>query len=257
MATRTQLPTAAQELLDGILSDDVNVWWDGQTFIAGNRRGLMSSRRVGRQVASLRARGLVTPHGRLLLTEAGIDAASVPGDRDAAILAYRLRTAPKEVMRSEPLMPHPMYVAPTPTVTDARDGFETFDITDHLVASADPSEPDQWSSDVIIMIGNRGRSLDWHMIGFCGPESVTRRVHQGPLLKGVYAYAFAKGVVIDNHGGSGRELAEARGAGKVVDASIGDVLVMRGYPFVIESERNDNIKLTRMADENGQPMTIG
>ncbi len=249
MTTRT-LPAAAQTLLDGLLNDDLHVWWDGKTFIAGNRRGAQRAYRVGRAVASLRARGLVTESGAVILTDDGMAAATVRGDRAEVERAYRLRVAPPEVLRREPLMPHPVYPAPEPKRVTPREGYATHDLSDRLTADLTSVwGPDQWDVDVVLRVTTGGRFANRHGVGFFGPDGVTRHKHGGPLLKGVYAYAFALSTVIDNHGGTGREMREDAASGRMIDVEIGDVIDIRGYMFVIERSPNDNIRLSRLAVE--------
>ncbi len=255
------IPPSAKAVLDGMLNDTIRVKWDGETFLARDVHGVSyNTRRVGREVKALRARGLLTEHGALTLTEAGVELAEVPdgADRAEIITAYRLRTAPPSVLRSEPLMPHPLYPAPEPRrITPPGDTYRTHVLTDHLVPlwpnETDGSNHDMWKVDATIRVISRGRHFDWHHVLFYGPDAAARRVTGGPLLKGVYATTYALGVVVDNHGGSARELQELKDAGKLFDVAIGDVIDIRGFLFVIESAPNDNITLTRMDMDGESP----
>ena len=56
----------------------------------------------------------------------------------------------------------------------------------------------------------------------------------GAMIPGPWAYAFRHAGIIDNFGGSGREIDEAKKAGLLVTARVGDILVIDGVRYSIE-----------------------
>lgn len=80
-------------------------------------------------------------------------------------------------------------------------------------------------------------------VGFIPPGSTARQVHEGPLVAGPWCYTFGISGVIDNRGGTRAELDQARDAGLLVEAMLGDVIEVCGYEYRIEADHNHNIKL--------------
>jgi hypothetical protein len=74
-------------------------------------------------------------------------------------------------------------------------------------------------------------------------ESGRKETH-GPLVPGPWAYAFPLASVIDNYGGTAAVMARERAAGNVIDAKLGDVLIVEGRGYVIvKGSNSDNITL--------------
>jgi len=89
-----------------------------------------------------------------------------------------------------------------------------------------------------------GYSVSAFAVGCVREGESGRQEHQGPLVPGPWAYAFPLCSVIDNYGGTGAEIARERAAGNVIDAKLGDVLVVDGRGYVITKGSNsDNIEL--------------
>lgn len=80
-------------------------------------------------------------------------------------------------------------------------------------------------------------------VGFIPPGSSAVQVDGGPLVPGPWCYAYGISSVIDSHGGTRGELKQARAAGLVVEAVLGDVVDVCGYEYRIEADHNHNIKL--------------
>lgn len=59
-----------------------------------------------------------------------------------------------------------------------------------------------------------------------------------PTAPGVYLGAYGLAACIDNHGGSGREIAEAKAAGLLVEAKLGDLLELDGNLWEIQLADN-------------------
>ncbi len=241
----TRLNPHAQALLNDLANDTREAWYNGVAWIAGNRRGVQNATRVGREMATLIRHGMVEGRNRVLLTPAGIQAADTTPERKAELTeAYRVRHLPLEVYRPEGVCyPEKMIVQGEPERTAPRSGARTFDVSDTLTPSRkqEGHDYDVWDVDVVLKVG-RNR----HEIGFCGPDSATRRVDQGPLVQGVYAYVFALPVCIPAHGnGSGAVRVANLLAGREFDAQYGDVVEIRGFLFVIVKANNDNIRLVR------------
>jgi hypothetical protein len=84
-----------------------------------------------------------------------------------------------------------------------------------------------------------------------GRQSVSRRVHAGPLLPGPYAYLVPQCAVIDNYGGSGAEAARNRAAGLEFDAKAGDVWQLGGDLWQVRLHRYDGPNLVLLYPEQG------
>lgn len=65
--------------------------------------------------------------------------------------------------------------------------------------------------------------------GYCVGEirkgETGRKEDGGPLVPGPWAFAFGLATVIDNHGGTQREIDEQRADGLLVEAQLGDVVI--------------------------------
>ena len=60
-----------------------------------------------------------------------------------------------------------------------------------------------------------------------------RKVHGGPMVPGPWAYAFGLCTVIDNHGGTGRDIEEAKASGLWLDVEEGDEIEVGGHTYRI------------------------
>ncbi len=87
------------------------------------------------------------------------------------------------------------------------------------------------SREVRLMVaGQRG-------VGF-GLGAIDADLHRNlgsglPTAPGPHVYAFGLSAVIDNHGGSRREIDEARAAGRLIEAEVGDLLDVDGTLWCI------------------------
>lgn len=70
-------------------------------------------------------------------------------------------------------------------------------------------------------------------IGYVADGAQARQVMAGPLVPGPWAYVYGQGTVIDNHGGSKRDIDRQRSEGKLVEARIGDTLMIGGHEYRI------------------------
>ncbi len=238
--SRASLPQAARELLDQILSGAVDLRKAGNTWKAGTTNGRRVTRTVGRQVDALARRGLIDAAG--ILTEAGLDAAQTDGDRPAVVRAYRLRHAPASVLRTEPLDPAPVYLASEPARVAPREGFQTHDLTSRLVPMFGGAY-DHWEVAAILNVEQR-HTYDRHRCGVIGPNGVARRVMDGPLVKGAWAFAYPVTASIDAEGYAELRHTHDNAAGRLVNVRIGDVLRFGDAAYVIESAPNEYVRLT-------------
>jgi hypothetical protein len=101
-------------------------------------------------------------------------------------------------------------------------------------------EPGRFGTGCVLRV--RGHRYSF---SFVSPEGTCRRVYEGPILPGPYAYAVALPVIIaaNPEHGSGAESRRLREAGAEVDAEIGDLVELGGYTFRIVTAPNDNIEL--------------
>ena len=102
---------------------------------------------------------------------------------------------------------------------------------------------------------NGSRNYPGFGLGYVGPDGECRREHGGPIVPGPYAYAYGLCGVIDNHGGTGAEIARERAAGQVLEVEPGDVLVLPdGTAWTVDFLRQGswvdlhNIRLTQLEE---------
>lgn len=70
-----------------------------------------------------------------------------------------------------------------------------------------------------------------HAIGGWDATGTGRRTFGADPVPGPHAYAFGLAAVIDNHGGSARESADASAAGLLFDVHPGDFLIIDGTRY--------------------------
>lgn len=72
-----------------------------------------------------------------------------------------------------------------------------------------------------------------------------RKEHGGPMVAGPWHFIFGLASVIDNHGGTGAEMAKAREAGMVLDLAPGDRLVIDGLSYAFKASWNGVMELAK------------
>jgi hypothetical protein len=70
-------------------------------------------------------------------------------------------------------------------------------------------------------------------VGEVKPGETGRKVMNGDLVPGPWAYVYGQATVIDNFGGTAREMEEKRERGCVVEARLGDVVEINGRKYRI------------------------
>lgn len=98
-----------------------------------------------------------------------------------------------------------------------------------------------------INTGRRGRR-ERHKVGYVDATGTCRRVFEGPILPGPYAFAFGLATVIDNHGGTGAEADRNRAAGTEYDVEPGDRLVLGTNVFRVDVDRYGDVTLAHVYD---------
>jgi hypothetical protein len=88
-----------------------------------------------------------------------------------------------------------------------------------------------------------GRNYAGYSIGFVPPGYAARQVTQGPLVPGPWAFISANASVIDNFGGTKREIVQAAVEGRLVIAQLGDYLSIDGHTFRIQPYRYDRVNV--------------
>ncbi len=78
---------------------------------------------------------------------------------------------------------------------------------------------------------------------YCPKGSSARRVYKGPLVPGPFCDTFACASVMDNHGGTGAELAREDAAGNLLNLQMGDLVRVGDEIYSIHPDNNNNIKL--------------
>jgi hypothetical protein len=71
-------------------------------------------------------------------------------------------------------------------------------------------------------------------VGEVEPGKSGRREMNGEIVNGPWAYVYGKASIIDNNGGTKREVEEQRNRECVVDAKLGDILEINGREYIIE-----------------------
>jgi len=91
---------------------------------------------------------------------------------------------------------------------------------------------------VVIYKGNR---YGWGLV----PEGKEgRKVFQGPMVPGPWGFLYGLCTVMDNHGGTGREMELLRERGLVIEVKDNDILVLNGTPHIVGPEGHYHPRLT-------------
>ena len=99
-------------------------------------------------------------------------------------------------------------------------------------------EPDHWDSPNVIRTHSRyiGRVVRLGLL-YVGPAGQCRRVYEGPILPGPYVGTYALSWSIDNHGGTGADMARLEAAGLEFEAKPGDRFRIGGLLFELRDDR--------------------
>jgi hypothetical protein len=99
----------------------------------------------------------------------------------------------------------------------------------------------------VVVAGAENRTAGYG-IGFTPTGREARQVFGGPLVPGPWGYAYGLATVIDNYGGTGADRERERREGRLIEANVGDELVLdddlivrielcrRGYPKLVNVE---------------------
>lgn len=109
-------------------------------------------------------------------------------------------------------------------------------------------EHGKYESDHIFLVAGASRSGGPGGWGLCGwsEEGQGRLTHGGPMVAGPVASLFGLCGVIDTHGGTGREHAEAEAAGRLIRLQAGDVLVVNGTEYEVSVNPRGYPHLTKI-----------
>ena len=80
-------------------------------------------------------------------------------------------------------------------------------------------------------------------VGHVRRGEVGRKDYGGAEIPGPWAYGFELCTVIDNHGGTGREMDDASKAGRVVEIDAGDFLEIAGNVYRVELDNQKYLSL--------------
>lgn len=136
-------------------------------------------------------------------------------------------------------------------------GFTTPDRTlaDGSSSHVDREHPRDHDEVRLMVAGQRG-------VGF-GLGAVDADLHRNlgpglPTAAGPYVYAYGLPGVIDNHGGSAREIAEAKAAGLLLEVEVGDILEIDGNLWQIQfaDQGRDRHNLTLTPVEPSPPCAV-
>jgi hypothetical protein len=107
--------------------------------------------------------------------------------------------------------------------------------------------PGELKSDARILVAG----VQWgagFMVGAIARDGMARKICKGPMVRGPWAFAFGVAAVIDTRGGTARELEEAKKAGLLIEAALGDELEINKGVYRIGRAPNDNIALELVED---------
>ena len=97
-------------------------------------------------------------------------------------------------------------------------------------------------------------------VGHVAEGDEGRQVHGGPMVPGPWAYAFGLATVIDNHGGTAREIGDAKAAGLYLEVHDGQAIRVAGHVYEVRfvdgvgspSPRGEFLKLNGPQAEAGR-----
>lgn len=96
-----------------------------------------------------------------------------------------------------------------------------------------------------LLVAGSNNMAGWGLGGWT-EEGVGRLTHGADVVKGPQAYTFPMAAVIDNHGGTGAELAREREAGTLYEAADGDVVILPGASYKIGVCKRGYVSLERI-----------
>ena len=98
---------------------------------------------------------------------------------------------------------------------------------------------------------NRGRYR--FNVGHVPVGEESRKEFGGPMVPGPWAYTYGLCSVIDNHGGTGAEIAKAKDEGRGLEVKDGDLLRVAGHVYTVRysdwHRRGENLKLDAVKEE--------
>lgn len=116
------------------------------------------------------------------------------------------------------------------------------------------TRPDLYSdglkTEVVLVVNEKSRIGGGNVptrygVGGVAKGQKGRKEFGGPMIAGPWHYVFGLCTVIDNYGGTGAEMAEKRAANLVVEVELGEVILIDGIKYVIESTFNGVSKIEK------------
>lgn len=80
-------------------------------------------------------------------------------------------------------------------------------------------------------------------VGYVPAGESARKVYQGPLVPGPWAYAYPLCSVISTDGGTSAEMAREKAAGLLLHVALGDRIEVEGLAYAVKATDRYNIEL--------------
>lgn len=113
-----------------------------------------------------------------------------------------------------------------------------------------PGEPGFFKSEAILVIAGADRSFGpgGFAVGGWSEQAEARIHHGGPKVRGPHAYVIGRPGVIDTHGGTAAEHAEARAERRFFEVGTGDELVIDGQLYRLQLDGRRYPRLARVLE---------
>lgn len=106
-------------------------------------------------------------------------------------------------------------------------------MTTHTIPTTrNPTRQGHLMTEARILVAGSNNRAGWGLCAWTA-EGAGRIVFQGPMVQGPYASLFGLCSVIDNHGGTGREMRDAEAAGQLFRVEPGDTIVLEGVRYTV------------------------
>lgn len=92
----------------------------------------------------------------------------------------------------------------------------------------------------------------WSGLGYVAKGDTGRKVYQGPLVEGPWAYGFGLSLCIDNHGGTRAEQERLREQGLLIEVEGGEQVEIDGTLYEVRIERRGRDAWVHLDNVSGE-----